>query len=208
MINGKQVLAVIPARGGSKRLPGKNIANFNKLPLIAWTILAARCLRYIDRLICSTDSLEIAKVCKEYDCNVLMRPAELATDTSTTADAVLHALDIDDHQQTTIDMNGRPDLVVVLQPTSPLRTAADIDCGIALGMSVSVGPDGKTNGAVYVVEAELFRKHPYFGGRVFYMPKERSVDIDTREDFIAALNEAHCSGVTSTVSVKEWWMNV
>ena len=81
MIKGKSVLAVIPARGGSKGLPNKNILELVGKPLIAWSIEAASDSKYIDRLIISTDSKEIADVAIKYNCEVpFMRPPELATD--------------------------------------------------------------------------------------------------------------------------------
>ncbi len=166
-----KVLGLIPARGGSKRLPRKNILPFCGKPLIAWTILAAQRCTYIGTLICSTEDAEIAAVCREYGCNVSERSLTLAQDDSTINDLV-----------TTFLPFGY-DRIVVLQPSSPLRTTADINCGIELWYSISVGPSGAPNGAVYVVDVPFFRKHPYFGGQVFYMPKEHSVDIDTIEDF-------------------------
>lgn len=173
MIGNKRVIAIIPARGGSKRLPRKNILPFRGKPLIAWTIEAAQQSFYIDTLICSTDDAEISKVCFEYGCRVHKRPEHLATDTATSADVVLDAL----------RSNGGYDLMVLLQPTSPLRMVLDIDCGISLGRAVSVSPTGAPNGAVYVADLPRFEKFPYFGGEVFYMPAERSADIDTLEDF-------------------------
>ncbi len=165
-----KVLGIIPARGGSKRLPRKNIMPFLGRPLIAYTIEAARRCPGISKLICSTDDREIAKTSLVLGCEVSERSLTLAQDTSTLNDLVLTL------------MEGY-DRVVVLQPTSPLRTTSDIECGLALGYSISVGPTGAPNGAVYVVDVSFFRDHPYFGGQVFYMPKERSVDIDTIEDF-------------------------
>ena len=119
MIKGKSVLAVIPARGGSKGLPNKNILELAGKPLIAWSIEAASESKYIDRLIISTDSKEIADVAKQYNCEVpFMRPPELATDDANLNDVILHAL----------DMIGDPyDIVIILQPTSPLRDSEDID---------------------------------------------------------------------------------
>jgi len=119
MIKGKSVLAVIPARGGSKGLHRKNILPLAGKPLIVWTIEAAKKSKYIDRLIISTDSKEIADVAKQYNCEVpFMRPPELATDDANSNDVILHAL----------DKLGDPyDIVMVLQPTSPLRESKDID---------------------------------------------------------------------------------
>lgn len=173
MINGKRVLAVIPARGGSKRLPRKNLRDFLGKPLIQWTWDEARKSAYIDNVQLSSEDREINAYAETHGIDGLYRPAELATSQATIVGVLLHALSVFPDY----------DLAVVLQPTSPLRTAQDIDCGIALGMSISVGPTGVPNGAVYVVEVPLFKRHPYFGGRVFYMPKERSVDIDTEQDW-------------------------
>lgn len=170
MIDGKRVLAVIPARGGSKRLPRKN------LKLLAWSIQEALKSTYIDTLIVSTEDEEISKIAIYWGSQVLGRPLELAQDDSSINNVLLHA----------IKKCPDFDLAVVLQPTSPLRTVKDIDCGIELGFSISVGPEGKPNGAVYCVEVPFFLEYPYFGGQVFYMPKERSVDINTEEDFLEA----------------------
>lgn len=113
MINGKRVLGLIPARGGSKGIPLKNIQPCGGKPLIAWTIEAARESKYIDRAVVSTDSGDIARLCDD----TLMRPASLATDEAPMEGVVLHALDnLPDY-----------DICVLLQPTSPLRTAGDID---------------------------------------------------------------------------------
>ncbi len=118
MIGGRSVLAVIPARGGSKGLPGKNILPVAGRPLLAWTIDAARASACIDRLILSSDDEAIIAVARAHGCEVpFRRPAELATDEAASIDVVLHALDA---------LPGH-DIVVLLQPTSPLRTAGDID---------------------------------------------------------------------------------
>jgi len=119
VIKGKSVLAVIPARGGSKGLPNKNILELVGKPLIAWSIEAASDSKYIDRLIISTDSKEIADVAIKYNCEVpFMRPPELATDDANSNDVILHALDKLEHPY---------DIVILLQPTSPLRKSKDID---------------------------------------------------------------------------------
>jgi CMP-N,N'-diacetyllegionaminic acid synthase len=122
MYNDKKVLAVIPARGGSKRLPNKNILDLAGKPLIAWTIEAAKKSKYIDTLIVSTDSQKIAKVCEKYGAKVpFMRPKELATDTANSIDVILHAIDF----YKKLGLNY--EYIILLQPTSPLRTAEDID---------------------------------------------------------------------------------
>lgn len=122
MINGKSVLAIIPARGGSKGVPRKNIRSLAGKPLIAWTIEAARESAYIDRLVLSSDDPEIIEVAKSWGCEApFARPDALARDDTPGIDPVLHALE---------ELPGY-DYVVLLQPTSPLRTAEDIDDCIA-----------------------------------------------------------------------------
>lgn len=120
----KFVLAVIPARGGSKGVPKKNIKILVDKPLIAYTINAAKGSRYINKIIVSTDDAEIKEVSKQYDAEVIDRPKELAGDFSPSIDVVLHVLK-------NIG-NIKPDLVILLQPTSPLRTSEDIDNAIEL----------------------------------------------------------------------------
>ena len=118
MIGGRKVLALIPARGGSKGLPGKNIMPVCGRPLLSFSVEAARGSRYVDRIVLSSDDEAIVAAAVACGCDApFLRPAELATDTAATVDVVLHALD---------QLPGY-DLVVLLQPTSPLRTAADID---------------------------------------------------------------------------------
>lgn len=118
MIEKKSVLAVIPARGGSKGLPRKNIKTMAGKPLISWTIEAAQASAYIDRLVLSSEDEEIIEVAHSFGCEVpFVRPAELAEDESSGIDPILHALE---------QLPGY-DVVVVLQPTSPLRTTTDID---------------------------------------------------------------------------------
>ena len=122
MINGKSFIAIIPARGGSKRLPRKNLINLGGKPLIAWTIEAALNCPFIDEVMVSTDDAEIAEVSKKYGANVpFLRPDELASDVATSFDAVKHAIDF---YRTELDKEF--DFVIMLQPTSPLRTMLNI----------------------------------------------------------------------------------
>ena len=119
MIHNNKVLGIIPARGGSKGLPGKNLKNLGGKPLIAWSIGEVKKSKYIDRCIVSTDDEGIAQVAKKYGCEVpFIRPVELATDDANSNDVILHALDI---------LQDNYDIVTVLQPTSPLRKTEDID---------------------------------------------------------------------------------
>jgi CMP-N,N'-diacetyllegionaminic acid synthase len=118
-----RILGLVTARGGSKGIPGKNIAGLGGKPLIAWTIEAALNAQLIDRVIVSTDSEDIAVVARHCGAEVpFMRPAELAGDNSPHIDTLVHALNVLQGQQ-----DYRPDYVMLLQPTSPFRTDADID---------------------------------------------------------------------------------
>ena len=123
MYKNKTFLAVIPARGGSKGLPRKNIKNLCGKPLVAWSIEAGLKSRYIDEVMVTTDDIEIARVSKEFGANVpFLRPKELATDTATTFDAVKHTIDFYRDK-----LKKEFDYIVLLEPTSPLREENDID---------------------------------------------------------------------------------
>lgn len=120
------ILALIPARGGSKSIPHKNRKLFAGKPLIAWTIEAAQRSRYLKRILVSTDDEEIAVIAKRFGAEVpFLRPAHFAHDLSPTIDAVLHTLDWFRDTE-----HYRPSAVVLLPPTSPLRRVEDIDKGI------------------------------------------------------------------------------
>lgn len=152
MINGKSVLAIIPARGGSKRLPGKNILEVGGKPLIAWTIEEARKSKYIDRLILSSEDQKIISVARAWGCEVpFVRPAELAQDETPGIETVLHAIDA---------LLEKYDYIVLLQPTSPLRKSEDIDGTINLCI--------KKNAPACVTVTEL-DKSPYW---MFFLDKE------------------------------------
>ena len=122
------VLAIIPARGGSKGIINKNIRVFGGKPLLAHTIDAAKKSRYVTRIVVSTESEAIADVARKYGAEVpFLRPMELAGDKAKATDAVYHLL------VTMEEESGyRPDYVVLLQPTSPLRESADIDGALTL----------------------------------------------------------------------------
>lgn len=123
MIAEKKVLAFIPARGGSKGLPGKNIREMCGKPLIAWTIEKARKSRYLDTILVSTDSEDIAEVAREFGAEVpFLRPAELASDIASTYDVIRHGLAYLKEKHGT-----EYDYIVLLEPTSPLREDDDID---------------------------------------------------------------------------------
>ena len=119
MIYNKKILAVIPARGGSKGLPDKNILPLFEKPLISWTIEAALKSKYIDRCIVSTDSDAIAVIANRFGAEVpYLRPKNLAEDESSTDDVLIHVIK---------SLKEEFDILILLQPTSPLRTERDID---------------------------------------------------------------------------------
>jgi len=129
------ILGIIPARGDSKGVPGKNIRLLGGMPLIRHTIKEAVKSKYIDKLILSTDSDEIADVCREAGLEIpFMRPAELAQDNSRAIDTYIYTL-----KRMETEFNYRADILVVLQPTSPLRTVEDIDGSIE--MLINKGAD-------------------------------------------------------------------
>ncbi|WP_189628608.1 acylneuraminate cytidylyltransferase family protein [Roseivirga thermotolerans] len=143
-----KLLGLIPARGGSKGVPGKNIKDLNGKPLISYTIDAAKSTDKLDRLIVSTDSEEIATVCKELGAEVpFIRPDHLATDTARAIGVIQHALEFAEEQDGCVY-----DLVVYLEPPNPLRLSKDIDNCIDLFFEKN--PDS----VVSVQEANQF--HP------------------------------------------------
>lgn len=118
----KTFLAIIPARGGSKRLPRKNVLDLYGKPLIAYSIEAALKSKYISKVVVSSDDEEILNIAKEYKADFIKRPNELASDTATTFDTLKH----------TLENVEKYDYVVLLQPTSPLRTEKHINEAIEL----------------------------------------------------------------------------
>lgn len=215
-----KILALIPARGGSKGLPRKNVLPAGGRPLIAWTIEAALGATCINRVVLSSDDDEIIAAARECGCDVpFRRPSSLATDEATAVDVVLHTLQ---------ELPGY-DYLVLLQPTSPLRTSSDIDAAFNLMMSsgapscVSLCPADESpywmykigeasrleklvespagvhqrqalppiyslNGAIYIVRTDWFMRNMGFISDEtigYVMPRERSIDIDTMDDFLA-----------------------
>ena len=118
----KTFLAVIPARGGSKRLPRKNILDLNGKPLIAWSIKAGLKSKYIDKVVVSSDDKEVLDISQDYGADTIKRPDSLASDTATTFDAIKH----------TIQNVKKYDYIILLQATSPLRDEKHIDGAIEL----------------------------------------------------------------------------
>ena len=127
MYKGKKILAIIPARGGSKGLPGKNIKELCGKPLIAWSIEHAQKSKYVDELFISTDSQEIADVAEHFGapCPEL-RPAELARDTAPSSEFIVYTLE-------KMKKEGKSfDYFILLEPTSPLRDVEDVDKSIEM----------------------------------------------------------------------------
>jgi len=125
--NKRKILAIIPARGGSKGVPKKNIRLLAGKPLIYYTIQAAKKSKYVNLVVVSTDDKEIGKVSKQYGARVVKRPVDLARDDSPTVEAVKHCLNVLKKEEGHLS-----DIVVLLQPTSPLRTSQDIDDALKL----------------------------------------------------------------------------
>lgn len=126
MINGKSVIAVVPARAGSKGLPGKNTKILCGKPLIAWTIEAGLKSQYIDFVVVSTDSKDIATIAENYGAIIpFLRPPELATDKTTSIEVIRHVIDYYNSIE-----NKQFDYVALLEPTSPLRDEGDLDRAI------------------------------------------------------------------------------
>ncbi len=121
----ENIIAVIPARGGSKRIPGKNIINFCGKPLLAWSIEQVKASSKISSLYVSTDNEEIVSVAKQYGAKVINRPKEIAGDEATSEEALKHAIN-----EIRKENSSKIDYVVCLQATSPLRETGDIDNAI------------------------------------------------------------------------------
>jgi CMP-N,N'-diacetyllegionaminic acid synthase len=153
MIGNACVLGLIPARGGSKGLPGKNIRSLCGKPLIAWTISAAKAASCIDRVVVSTDDAAIAEVARRAGAEVpFRRPSELATDTASSIDVIIHAVDA-------LAQGGQAfDIVVLLEPTSPLRAASDIDEAVERLMQTGAGAVVSVCRAVNVHPAFMFHR--------------------------------------------------
>lgn len=157
-------LAIIPARGGSKRLPRKNVLDLGGKPLIAWSIEAALKSDFIDKTLVTSDDEEILDISKKYPVETLKRPDILATDTATTYDAIEHAINSQEEEY---------EYVVLLQPTSPLRGSKHIDEAIKLLKSK------KADAVVSVCEVE----HPVQWSMTLDKNKDMSAfvkNIDSR----------------------------
>jgi len=214
------MLAIIPARCGSKELPGKNIRDLCGKPMIAYTIEAALRSKYIKNVIVSTDCKEIEDVAKEFGAKShFLRPEELALDDSKAIDNYIYTVD-----RLNNDFDYSIDSFVVLQPTSPFRRESDIDNAIDIFKEKNADsvvsytkeqhpiewhkylteedrfenifderllnrqkfkPSYFPNGAIYVFNYELIKQNLYYSDNsyAYIMPRSRSVDVDTLEDF-------------------------
>ena len=183
MIEGKKVLAVIPARGGSKRVPLKNIMLYKGKALIQWAMEHAVASQYIDKWVVSTEDRAIALHAGEH---LLNRPDFLATDRASSESVLVHAL--------YSLLPESYDFAVLLQPTSPERLPEDIERCIEIAVKldgnsnlhgcVSYNEYGKRNGAVYVVKVKHFLATLSLDSTHHYMmPQSRSLDIDFPWDF-------------------------
>lgn len=179
-------IALIPARGGSRGIPRKNVKPLAGQPLIAWTIQAARSCRRICRTVVSTDDDEIADVAREWGGEVpFRRPASLAGDAASTDAVVAHAIAWFREQAP-----PGPEYLVVLQPTSPLRTAADIEAAMDLALR---------SGAPAVVSVSPMVQHPCYArcldaaGRLhpFFPPPADGArpDLKRRQELPEAFSE-------------------
>lgn len=192
------ILGLIPARGGSKGVPGKNIKMIHGKPLIVWTIESALESRRLDKLVVSTDSEEIAWIARGAGAKVLMRPDELATDTASTQDVMVHAL-----------QNCPADTLVLLQPTSPYRSKGLIDScieeferngydSLATGFMCDYKEYGKNtlprqqiegffydDGNVYVIKAKNILKGDRYGDKIGHkiISRYENAEIDDEYDF-------------------------
>lgn len=195
------ILGVIPARGGSKGIPRKNIHPVAGKPLLAWTVEAARSAKLLDRFVVSTEDEEIARAAKEHGADLLRRPAELSSDAASTLAVLQHALS-----------QIPADTIVVLQPTSPVRDPGLIDrCieqfrksgadSLATGFICKTQKYGETetrrqdvsgffsdDGNLYVIRAELLRGGDRYGKKIeqVVLDREQNLDIDDPFDLWVA----------------------
>jgi CMP-N-acetylneuraminic acid synthetase len=181
-------LAIIPARAGSKRLPGKNMKLLNGVPLIHYSLVQAK-YSVIDHTVVTTDDKDVKAYAKKLMFSVIDRPNELCTDAAKSEDVVKHAI-----QQCGVHITT----VVLLQPTSPFRLIIDIDNCVSMskhGSVVSLSSfcdyGYKKNGAVYVWSVSRIMENDFSFDVAYIMPPERSIDIDTIEDFEKAERILH-----------------
>jgi CMP-N-acetylneuraminic acid synthetase len=207
----KKIIAIIPARYGSKRIKNKNLLIIkNNKTLLDLTYLQAIKSKYIDKILLTTESKKIINYCKSIGFkNIILRPRYLSTDKARSEDVILHALS---------NIKEKYDYFILLQPTSPLRSPSDIDNSLRVFLrnnydaliSISKSRNSRfavkikkkliickqdsnkklatyscINGAIYIAKINYFKQNKSFYGPnlgYFSMPRTRSLDIDTRED--------------------------
>lgn len=177
MYNNKRILAIIPARGGSKGLPEKNIKHLRGRPLIAYTIEQAKTSKYIDEIFVSTDNELIANTAKEFGISVpFLRPAELAKDTSSSMDVVEHVLSHFENRNTFYDY------IVLLEPTSPLRKKDDIDNAIQLAISNESADGIISLGEVHMEHPMIVKKVNKNGNIISYIDEVKKISQRQQAD--------------------------
>ena len=188
-----KILAVVTARGGSKRLPGKNVRPLGGIPLLTWSINVASGIPEVCDILVSTDDPAIADIARDAGALVpWLRPAELATDDASSVDVCLHALDWYEAA------HGAVDGLLLLQPTSPLRRRATLERGLDAFRAhggrpvLGVSPPGNVvNGALYLISPEDLRRGRSFKSEdsvaLVIADPEESIDIDTESDWQAAV---------------------
>lgn len=175
MIDGQKVLAVVPARGGSKGIKLKNLALFRGKPLIVWAAEIAKKLKYVDRRIVSTDHLKIRAKAEANDlASPFLRPKELSGDFVSDADVLIHALKVLEELD-----NCTYSIVVMLQPTSPLRTINQVETCIEILAK-------STYDCVFTVSETNLKYHPL---KQFVLNKNKAQYFDARGKSIIARQE-------------------
>ena len=212
-----EIISIIPARGGSKGIPMKNLKLINGKPLLYYSINSSLNSKYISRTIVSSDHEKILKIAKKLGAEIISRPKKFSTDNATTESVISHSIEFLEKKE-----KYHPDIIVLLQNTSPLRNSKHIDEAIKLflkkkydsllscypshmflwkkqnGTGAPLNYDPKyrpmrqrfnnqfiENGAIYITKFSSFKKSKCrVSGKIglYEMPKELSIDIDTRDD--------------------------
>jgi N-acylneuraminate cytidylyltransferase/CMP-N,N'-diacetyllegionaminic acid synthase len=199
MYKNKKILAIVPARGGSKGLPGKNIKLLSNKPLIGWSIEQAKESKYIDEIFISTDSEEIAIVGETFGIKTpSLRPAYLASDTASSMDFILYTIDKLEQEEKCFDY------LILLEPTSPLRDVYDIDRSLEMLIE---NPDAESIVGVCKVEAV----HPYYltgldnGFLVPYIERTNSVRRQDLDDLYFFEGSIYASSIQGMKSYKRFY---
>ncbi len=178
MYKDKKILAIIPARGGSKGLKDKNIKQILGKPLIAWSIEAGLNSKYIDTVMVTTDSEKIASISRDFGAEVpFLRPNELACDTATSMDVIFHAINYYKNE-----LNQKYDYIILLEPTSPQRTVDDIDNAIEKLIN-------NINASALVSTSKVESCHPAYMIKklkddFFEGYENKDINITRRQDFL------------------------